>query len=172
MAGQQDLAKASRNLAAWLGLSTTHYFFFLALSNKMEEKQRAKEIPKNKKKKSHPFLGLSNTPCAPMAGSQKFLQVLGVLSSPRPPRPGPGMQQPPLPTLSPSQSPILWVGQESQPFSLKRRTAEKCAMKRCCGGQKRKFGTWSPICRGQGHPQTQLGKYGKDTADKNALKWA
>lgn len=49
MTGQQDPAKASRNLAAWLGLSTTHYFF-LELCNKMEEKQRAKEIPKNKKK--------------------------------------------------------------------------------------------------------------------------
>lgn len=103
MTGQQDPAKASRNLAAWLGLSTTHYFF-LELCNKMEEKQRAKEIPKNKKK-SHPFLGLSNTPCTPMARSQRFLQVLGVLSGPRPPWPGPGMQQPPLPTLSPKPEP-------------------------------------------------------------------
>lgn len=54
MAGQQDLAKASRNLAAWLGLSTTHYFFFLALSNKMEEKERKKFLKIKKKVPSIP----------------------------------------------------------------------------------------------------------------------
>lgn len=45
MAGQQDLAKASRNLATWLRLSTTHYFF-LTLSNKMEEKQSESNFKK------------------------------------------------------------------------------------------------------------------------------
>lgn len=29
---------------------------------------------------------------------------------------------------------------------------------------------WNPICRGQGHPQTQLGKHGKDTAKKKCFE--
>lgn len=77
MAGQQDLAKASRNLAAWLGLSTTHLFFFLALSNKTEEKQRAKEIPKNKKKSPIHSWDFQTLPALPWQEARDFCRCSG-----------------------------------------------------------------------------------------------
>lgn len=76
MTGQQDLAKASRNLAAWLGLSTTHYFFFLALSNKMEEKERKKFLKIKKKSPIHSW-DFQTLPALPWQEARDFCRCSG-----------------------------------------------------------------------------------------------